>query len=99
VDLQEKMATPGLIDSHMHLSGVAFQFLDLNLTGVTSKREMIEKIRERANVTSPGKWLTGLGFDENLFDDGEMPTIQELDEAAPHCPVFIKRICHHAFLV
>ncbi|MFS0645820.1 amidohydrolase [Siminovitchia sp. 179-K 8D1 HS] len=99
VDLQGKMVTPGLIDSHLHLSGVAFQFLDLNLTGVSSKREMLEKIRERASATPPEKWLSGLGFDENLFDDGGIPTIQELDEAAPHCPIFIKRICHHAFLV
>lgn len=26
VDLQGKMVTPGLIDSHLHLSGVAFNF-------------------------------------------------------------------------
>ncbi|WP_339161310.1 amidohydrolase [Siminovitchia sp. FSL W7-1587] len=99
IDLQGKMVTPGLIDSHMHLSGVAFQFLDLNLTGVGSKRELLEKVRQRANTTPSEKWLLGMGFDENLFDDGGIPTIQELDEAAPHCPVFIKRICHHAFLV
>lgn len=99
IDLQGKMATPGLIDSHLHLSGVAFQFLDLNLTGVSSKREMLEKIREKASTTPSEKWLSGMGFDENLFDDGGIPTIQELDEVAPHCPVFIKRICHHAFLV
>ena len=99
IDLQGKMVTPGLIDSHLHLSGVAFQFLDLNLTGVRSKREMLEKVRQRANTTPSEKWLLGMGFDENLFDDGGIPTIQELDEAAPHCPVFIKRICHHAFLV
>ncbi|GIN92404.1 amidohydrolase [Siminovitchia terrae] len=99
VDLQGKTVTPGLIDSHLHLSGVALQFLDLNLVGVRSKKEMLEKIRERANATEPEKWLSGLGFDENLFDDGGLPTIQELDEAAPHCPIFIKRVCHHAFLV
>ncbi len=99
IDLQGKMASPGLIDSHLHLSGGAFQFLDLNLIGVASKREMLEKIRERANITPPGKWLSGLGFDENLFDDGGIPTIQELDEVAPHCPLFIKRVCHHAFIV
>src|SRR6185312_8998713 len=84
VDLHGKTVTPGLIDSHLHLSGVALQFLDLNLVGVRSKKEMLEKIRERANATKPGKWLSGLGFDENLFDDGGLPTIQELDEAAPH---------------
>ncbi|KKB36247.1 amidohydrolase [Bacillus thermotolerans] len=99
VDLQGKMVTPGLIDSHLHLSGVAFQYLDLNLIGVTSKQEMLKRIKERADALPPGKWLLGLGWDENLFEDGGIPTIQELDHVAPHCPVFLKRVCHHAFLV
>jgi len=99
IDLHGKMVTPGLIDSHLHLSGVALHFLDLDLTGVKSKREMLEKIKARALAIEPGKWLVGMGWDENLFHDGSIPTIEELDKAAPHCPIFLKRICHHAFLV
>lgn len=99
VDLQGKMASPGLIDSHLHLSGVAFHFLDLNLTGVKSKNEMLEKIKERADATPPGKWLIGMGWDENLFESGTIPTIEELDQVAPHCAIYLKRVCHHAFLV
>ncbi len=100
IDLQGKMATPGMIDSHMHLSGVAFNLLDLDLIGVTSKSEMLHKIKDKAKTIPGGKWLVGLGWDENLFTDGStIPTIQELDDVAPHCPIFLKRICHHAFLV
>ncbi|MBI0580535.1 amidohydrolase [Neobacillus cucumis] len=99
IDLQGKMVTPGLIDSHLHLSGVAFNFLDLDLTGVKSKKAMLEKIREKASTVAPGSWLVGMGWDENLFEDGTTPTIEELDYAAPHCPIYLKRICHHAFLV
>lgn len=100
IDLQNKMVTPGMVDSHLHLSGVAFNILDLNLIGVTSKSEMLTKISEKAKTISKGKWLLGLGWDENLFTDGSTyPTIQELDHVAPHCPIFLKRICHHAFLV
>ncbi|MGG3467106.1 amidohydrolase [Neobacillus pocheonensis] len=99
IDLQEKMVTPGLIDSHLHLSGVAFNFLDLDLTGVTSKGEMLNKIKERAKSTPPGNWIVGMGWDENLFTEGSIPTIEELDYAAPHCPIYLKRICYHAFLV
>lgn len=99
IDLNGKMVTPGLIDSHMHLSGVAFHFIDLDLTGVTSKGNMLDRIRERANTVVPGQWLIGMGWDENLFEDKEIPTIDELDAAAPHCPIYLKRVCHHAFLV
>jgi predicted amidohydrolase YtcJ len=73
--------------------------LDLNLTGVPSKREMLDRIKEKANTTAPGQWLVGMGWDENHFEDGAIPTIGELDKVAPHCPIFFKRICHHAFLV
>lgn len=99
IDLQGKMVTPGLIDSHLHLSGVAFNFLDLDLTGVKSKGEMLEKIRQKAHTVAPGMWLVGMGWDENLFTEGGIPALEELDYVAPHCPIYLKRICHHAFLV
>ena len=93
------MVTPGLIDSHLHLSGLAFNFLDLDLTGVKSKTEMLDKIKQKADTVEPGKWLIGMGWDENLFTEGTIPTIEELDYVAPHCPIYLKRICYHAFLV
>lgn len=100
IDLQGSMVIPGIIDSHLHLSGVAFNILDLDLIGVTSKAEMLHKIKEKAQTIPESKWLVGLGWDENLFTDGStIPTIEELDDVTPHCPIFLKRICHHAFLV
>ena len=61
---------------------------------------MLNKIREKAKTIPEGQWVVGLGWDENLFTDGStIPTIQELDYVAPNRPIFLKRICHHGFLV
>jgi predicted amidohydrolase YtcJ len=99
IDLQGNYATPGLIDSHLHLSGVALNFMELDLFNLKSKDEMLEKIRQKAATMEPGQWMIGMGWNENLFESGGIPTIEELDAVAPHCPIYLKRVCHHAFLV
>ena len=99
IDLEGKTVTPGLTDSHMHLSGIAKNFIHLDVTGLTSKQDMLAAIRHRASELHKGEWLIGRGWDENLFTDGSIPTIEELDQASPHIPLYIPRICGHAAIV
>lgn len=99
VNLERKTVTPGLTDSHLHLSGIAESFLGLDLTGITAKYSMLEKISSAANELQPGEWLLGRGWDENLFSDSGIPMIEELDHVAPNVPLFLTRVCSHAFLV
>ncbi|RKQ30768.1 amidohydrolase [Oceanobacillus halophilus] len=99
INLQGKAVTPGLTDSHLHLSMVADNFLNLGLTGITSKEDMLEMIQKRAKQLEPGEWLLGSGWDENLFTKGAIPTISELDYVAPSNPLFLSRICQHAAVV
>jgi hypothetical protein len=99
IDLEGKTATPGLIDSHLHLGLIAYTFINMDVTGYTSRKEMLEKIRISATELKPGEWLVGSGWDENLFTDGTIPTIDELDRIAPENPLFVSRICGHASIV
>ena len=99
IDLEGKTATPGLIDSHLHLGMIAYTFINMDVSGYTSRKEMLEKIRVSAEKLGPDEWLVGRGWDENLFTDGIIPTIQELDHAAPENPLFFSRICGHASIV
>ncbi|HAQ06099.1 MAG TPA: amidohydrolase [Bacillus bacterium] len=99
IDLEGKTATPGLIDSHLHLSIMADSFINLEFTGITSKQTMLEKIQEKAKQLEPGQWIVGSSWDENLFTDGTIPTISELDYVAPANPLFLTRTCLHAGIV
>ncbi|KQL44281.1 hydrolase [Brevibacillus choshinensis] len=100
IDLQGCTATPGLIDSHLHLGWLGLTFLQLDLTKATSKDEMLYLIKQKAEQTPPNEWIQGFGWDENLFvGGGGIPTLEELDLVAPHCPILLSRICGHANLV
>jgi predicted amidohydrolase YtcJ len=98
VDLAGGMVIPGLIDSHLHLSATGLKLISLDLSGVGSKQAMLASIRHKAREIKPGEWLIGRGWNEKLFSDGGLPVMEELDQAAPHCPMFLTRICGHAFL-
>lgn len=99
VDLEGQTVIPGFTDSHLHLCGIASQFLNLDLTGVTSKKEMFEKIQNWQKPLTKGEWIIGRGWDENLFTEDSIPTIEELDKISPNHPLYLSRICGHAFLV
>lgn len=98
-DLEGKMVTPGLIDSHLHLSGIAATLMTMDLGSFSSKDQLLQAIKERADQTPPGEWIQGRGWDENRFRDRVLPSIEELDHVAPHCPVFLTRVCGHVNLV
>lgn len=99
IDLEGKTVIPGLIDSHLHISSVGINSQELNLTGIKSKDELLATIKEKAITLKPGEWILGRGWDENIFPDKQIPTIEELDNVAPFFPLFLPRICGHAFLV
>ena len=99
VDLNEAFVTPGLIDSHLHIAGIAENIRNLNVTDCTSADEMLAEIKKHVERLKPGEWIVGRGWNENEFDNGVIPTIEELDRVAPHNPMYIARICGHASLV
>ncbi|MDP4095544.1 amidohydrolase [Paenibacillus sp. P96] len=98
VDWEGAYVLPGLTDSHMHLSMHGMKLGMLDFTRATSKAEMLEMLRERAQITPPGEWILGLNWNENAFQPAIAPDIHELDAVTDRHPVFLTRTCFHAFL-
>lgn len=99
IDLDGKYAFPGLIDSHLHISSVGINAQELDLTGIESKEKLLNVISNKARLIQPGEWILGRGWDENIFPDKQIPTIEELNYVSPDSPLFLPRVCGHAFLV
>jgi predicted amidohydrolase YtcJ len=96
IDRPDLFALPGLIDAHGHMESLGATREQLDLRGVASLAEVERRVKERAEATPPGSWITGRNWDQSLWPGAEFPTAAVLDRAAPGRPVWLKRVDGHA---
>lgn len=99
IDLAGKTMVPGFIDAHAHMNGLGEFMQSIVLVGVTSPEEVAALVRERTKKLSPGAWIYGRGWDQNLWPTKQFPTKTLLDVVAPYNPVILGRIDGHAIWV
>ncbi len=97
VDLAGRVAIPAFNEAHMHLLAFGLGLTQVNLRAeqVTTLAELRSRLGAAAAQKQPGEWVLGRGYDHAALDINRHPTMAELDEAAPHNPVFITRTCGH----
>ncbi|MFN4299702.1 MAG: amidohydrolase [Thermaurantimonas sp.] len=98
IDCQGATVLPGLIDAHAHFYGLALNMTSADLRGTSSPEEVVERLK-KFYAENPGQWLTGRGWDQNLWPDGQMPLPAYLDTAFPNIPVYLTRIDGHALWI
>lgn len=100
IDAGGRRLIPGLNDSHLHaVRGGRFYNLELRWEGVPSLKEGLEMIREQAKHTPKGQWIRVIGgWSPYQFKEKRLPTVAELNEAAPHTPVFVLFLYSRGFL-
>ncbi|NLK19794.1 MAG: amidohydrolase family protein, partial [Synergistaceae bacterium] len=97
VDLGGRLMLPGLIDGHMHFLSFALSLEQADLTGSRSAGEVRDRVRTFINRErpAPGEWITGRGWNHELFDDGRIFERGDLDDLAPANPMVLTRVCGH----
>jgi len=98
VDLNGRLAVPGMIDSHAHFIYGGFQLLSVDLKNAHSEEEFIRRIAEKAKTLAPGRWLMGGDWDEQAWAFARLPTRQLIDAVTENTPVFLSRYDGHAVL-
>src|ERR1700730_5836579 len=100
INLNGRTAIPGLNDSHTHLIRGGLNYnLELRWDGVPSLADGLRMLREQAQRTPPGQWVRVVGgWSEFQFAERRMPTIEELNRAAPDTPVFVPTLYDRALL-
>ena len=91
IDARGHTVIPGLNDSHAHaVRGGRFYNLELRWDGVESLARGLAMIREQAQRTPKGQWVRVIGgWSPYQFKERRMPTVKELNEAAPETPTFV----------
>jgi predicted amidohydrolase YtcJ len=91
VDAGGRTLIPGLNDSHLHaVREGRFYNLELRWDGVDSLERGLSMVREQAARTPKGQWVRVIGgWSPYQFKEKRMPTIAELNAAAPQTPTFV----------
>ena len=89
-------AWPGLIDSHIHLEGLADRKLTVDLTGTVSREDALSRVREAAKTMPKEAWVVGAGWYNDAWPDRAFPSRRHLDAVAGGRPVYMRRKDGHS---
>ncbi|HEY0962901.1 MAG TPA: amidohydrolase, partial [Pseudomonadales bacterium] len=100
IDLRGRRVIPGLNDSHTHLIRGGLNYnLELRWEGVPSLADALRVLKEQALRTPAPQWVRVVGgWSEFQFAERRMPTLAEINAAAPDTPVFILHLYGRALL-
>ena len=92
IDLRGRTVIPGMIDNHFHVQLVGSRpgYETRAIETAFSIAEAQNVIRERAKGVPEGAFITAIGgLQPRQFAENRLPTLAELDAAAPRHPVYI----------
>jgi predicted amidohydrolase YtcJ len=95
INLKGQFLMPGFNDAHVHLGGAAADELAVPLIGVPSAEEMQKRVAAAVAQHKEGEWITGKGWDQNLWLEKRFPNRQQLDAVAPKNPVILTQVTGH----
>jgi predicted amidohydrolase YtcJ len=100
IDGRRRTVIPGLNDSHMHpIRGGLNYNLELRWDGVPSLADALRMLKEQAERTPAPQWVRVVGgWTEFQFAERRMPTLDEINAAAPDTPVFVMHLYDRALL-
>ncbi len=105
-DMGGRCVLPGLTDAHLHFKWYAEAPRSVDVETAT-REEAVARVAARAALTAPGAWVTGSGWNYNVWGNGAgegagaraLPDSRPLDKVAPRNPVALKAKSGHALWV
>jgi predicted amidohydrolase YtcJ len=96
IDGRGRTLLPGLIDAHGHVSSLGLARLSVDLVGTRSLAEALDRIAAFAAANPDLPWITGRGWNQELWTVRAFPTAADIDRRVADRPVWLNRIDGHA---
>ena len=95
VDLAGHFVMPGFNDAHMHMASAGLEKMNVDLVGVKTLDEFLDRLRAKCDAAAAGEWVVGEGWDETLWAVKTLPSRWDLDEVTGSHPVYLERVDGH----
>lgn len=97
IDALDLTLLPAFEDSHEHLMEASRNTLKVPVDRARSVTEFTRMVSAAARSAAPGEWVvTSVGWHQSNLRENRLPTLAELDAAAPDSPVLARRGGHLA---
>ncbi len=96
IDAGGAVMLPGLIDAHGHVSSLGLAMSRVDLVGTRSLDEALARIGAFAEANPNLEWITGRGWNQELWTVAEFPSAADIDAVVADRPVYLGRIDGHA---
>jgi predicted amidohydrolase YtcJ len=102
IELKGALAVPGLIDAHVHFTGVGEAARNLKLGTAKNWDEIVRMVGDAAKKAKPGEWIIGRGWHQEKWSEVPaanvegFPVHDALSRVSPDNPVWLTHASGHA---
>ncbi|MGD8538251.1 MAG: amidohydrolase family protein [Candidatus Aminicenantes bacterium] len=105
IDLEGKLAVPGLIDGHGHYMTLGESLMGVDLRKPQTWEEIVDLVAAAVKKVKPGEWIVGRGWHQDKWEKTPSPSIEglpvhhELSAVSPQNPVMLIHVSGHGIFV
>ena len=102
IDLKGRLAIPGFIEGHGHLTALGESKMMLDLRSAKNWDAIVALVASAVQKAKPGTWILGSGFHQAKWDRVPQPNVQgfplndSLNRVSPRNPVWLTHASGHA---
>ena len=96
IDLQGRDVLPGFVDAHLNFFDHAiYELFNADLYDNKSPDELVDVMKKylEERKIPEGDWITGFGWDQELYPNSVWPTCRDLDRISDKHPIMLTRRC------